>query len=917
MSRLSEVAKLFLFSSALIAPSVALAQTQSSNPVPPTGDQVQAGQVPPSEAESQAQAVDQATVPGQVTPPGNDQEAPEVSIPGGGGDIVVVGRRDGNLARTTAQVVSVLSSADIARTGEGDIAGALGRITGLSVVGNGFVYVRGLGDRYSSALLNGSPLPSPEPLRRVVPLDLFPSSVIASSLVQKSYSVNFPGEFGGGLINLTTKSAPKEPFLSVGGTFGIDTETTGRLGYTYYGTKSDWTGFGNGVRDVPPLLQSFFDSGNRISDPGVDQQAIAGQLITGNNSLIQRNNQLPANAAALVSGGASFDAGGTTFGVIATAGYSNKWRSRDIVQQTANTLDLSTTNRDFRRVVTDDHIVVNGLLGLSAEFGDNKVRATGLYIRDTLKQARLGLGRLNSDSPGVDFLEQNTAWFARQLIDAQLVGEFKLTDKLTFDARGGYANSQREAPDEIGFTYARSNNPADIYGAYFRDTLNVGGNAGTATIAFSDLNENLWSGGADIGYKLFPDLTLTFGYAYSDTNRRTDRRSFLFQGNNTTPAAISLFRPDYLLQSSVINAFGIGLVDNEGGSPSYRAKLRNHAAYAQFQAQFTDALSVNGGVRYETAKQTVSPILVYNVNPALPPATNLDRDYWLPALTLTYQLNPEMQFRLSGSKTIARPQFRELVFQTFYDPETNSAFRGNPLLTDSQLYNAEARYEYYFAPEQRISVAGFFKRIDHPIETYASFDGNNVFTSFANAPKADLYGGEIETQKYFDLEGLGGDFLSTRRAVVVANYTYSHSRIKVGPNDPVQAFPLSVTLANQLFRDGSPLTGQSDHLVNLEMGLENKDHLSQQTLLLSYASVRTTRRGPSGQADIREKPGIHLDFVAREGVEFYGVPAEIKFEVRNITGTKFQEYQQNGDNRIYYNLYDVGTTAALGMSFNF
>ena len=917
MSRLSQVAKLFLFSSALIAPSVALAQTQSS-PVPPTGDQVQVGQVPPSQADSQA--VDQATVPGQVTPEGQtaeDQDAPDVSIPGGGGDIVVVGRRDSNLARSTSQVVSVLSSADIARTGEGNIAGALSRITGLSVVGNGFVYVRGLGDRYSSALLNGSPLPSPEPLRRVVPLDLFPSSVIASSLVQKSYSVNFPGEFGGGLINLTTKSAPKESFLSVGGSFGIDTETTGRLGYTYYGTKSDWTGFGNGVRDVPPQLRSFFDSGNRISDPGVDQQAIASQLITGNNSLIQRNNQLPANVSALMSGGTSFDAGGTTIGVIATAGYSNNWRSRDIIQQTANTLDLSTTNRDFRRVVTDAHIVVNGLLGLSAEFGDSKVRATGLYIRDTLKQARLGLGQLNSDSPGVDFLEQNTAWFARQLIDGQLVGEFKLTDKLSFDARGGYANSQRESPDEIGFTYSRSNNPADIYGAFFRNTLNVGGNAGSATIAFSDLNENLWSGGADLAYKLFPDLTLTFGYAYSDTNRRTDRRSFLFQGNNTTPAGVTLFRPDYLLQPSVINAFGIGLTDNEGGSPSYRAKLRNHAGYAQFQGQITDALSVNGGVRYETAKQTVSPILVYAVNPSLPPTTNLDRDYFLPALTLTYQLNPEMQFRLSGSKTIARPQFRELVFQTYYDPETNAAFRGNPQLTDSQLYNAEARYEYYFAPEQRISLAGFFKRIDKPIETYASFDGNNVFTSFANAPKANLYGGEIETQKYFDLEALGGDFLVSRRAVVVANYTYTHSRIKVGPNDPVQAFPLSVTLANQLFRDGSPLTGQSDHLANLQLGLEDKEHLSQQTLLLSYASVRTTRRGPSGQADIREKPGIHLDFVAREGVEFYGVPAEIKFEVRNITGTKYQEYQQNGDNKIFYNLYDVGTTASLGMSFNF
>jgi hypothetical protein len=133
----------------------------------------------------------------------------EVSAPGADApaDIVVRGRR--NIVRATPEVVSVLSSEDIARTGEGDIAGALQRVPGLSVVGNGFVYVRGLGDRYSLALLNGLALPSPEPLRRVVPLDIFPTSVIGSALVQKSYSVNYPGEFGGGVINLTTTAIPR------------------------------------------------------------------------------------------------------------------------------------------------------------------------------------------------------------------------------------------------------------------------------------------------------------------------------------------------------------------------------------------------------------------------------------------------------------------------------------------------------------------------------------------------------------------------------------------------------------------------------------------------------------------------------------------------------------------------------------
>ncbi|MDK2762210.1 MAG: outer membrane beta-barrel protein, partial [Sphingopyxis sp.] len=274
--------------------------------------------------------------------------------------------------------------------------------------------------------------------------------------------------------------------------------------------------------------------------------------------------------------------------------------------------------------------------------------------------------------------------------------------------------------------------------------------------------------------------------------------------------------------------------------------------------------------------------------------------------------------RLSASKTIARPQFRELVFQTFYDPETNRSYQGNPQLIDSQLYNAEGRFEWYFASEQRVSIGAFYKRIKNPIETYASSDGNAVMTRFANAPEATLYGAEFELQKHFDLSGWGGGFWANRRAVVIGNYTYSKSSLKVAADDKVAAFPFTgANLASQYFSDGAPLTGQSDHLVNLELGLENTDRLSQQTLLIAYASDRVTRRGPSGQPDIFERPGVQLDFVAREGVPVFGREVELKFEARNILGTKFNEMQQNGSNIIYYNRYRVGTTFSLGASLKF
>ncbi len=909
MSRPFELASLLLISSALVAPSVARAQT-APPPAPTMPAPAPADQTAPADPAAQAD-------PAAAEAP---QEAePEVSVPGGTEVVVTARRGSSNIAKSSTQSLSILSSADIARTGEGDIAGALARVTGLSVVGNGFVYVRGLGDRYSLALLNGSPLPSPEPLRRVVPLDIFPTSIIGSTLVQKSYSVNFPGEYGGGVINLTTKTAPKQAFLTISSSIGADSVTTGQLGYTYFGSSSDWTGFDNGARDIPPALANFLNSGQRISQGNVNTQAIASQLVTGSNAIVQRNRALPPNWSLSLEAGKSWDIGDNTLGVIATFGYSNKWRTRSTTQQTAASLDLSLRELDFQRVITDNRLVVDGLIGATYDFGPNKIRWTTLYIRDTIKQARLGVGTRATTSTTATLQQQDTAWYERQLIDTQLVGEFRLTDQLRLDVRAAYANSRREAPNELSFEYFRSNSAADPFGAVFVNQLN-NGTRGTATTSFSNLRETLYSGGVDLSYKFTPEITATLGYAYQDTFRRTERREFLFTAGGNFPAGVGVFRPDLLLQPAIIRAFGINLIDTNEGNPVFGASLVVHGGYARLQWDINDRLSLDTGVRFESAQQRVNAIQVFTTPTVSLAQTGLNRDYFLPAVTLTFKLNPEMQFRISGAKTIARPQFRELIFQNYFDPDDNRQYRGNPFLVDTQLYNAEARWEWYFARDQRLTAAGFYKRIDNPIETFASFSDNTVTTSFANAPTATLYGAEIEAQKYFKLDRIFGDgkFWASRRAVVIANYTFSQSSISVGPNDPARVFGLSgITRANQLFRNGVPLTGQSDHLANLELGFEDQDRLSQQTLLLNYASRRATIRGGSGQPDIYEYPGFRLDFVARQGVKIGGVNTEMKLEVRNITGTRFQEFQENGPNRIFYNRYNLGTTATFGLSVNF
>ncbi|KQM99745.1 MULTISPECIES: TonB-dependent receptor domain-containing protein [Sphingomonas] len=938
MSKRRAYGTLLLLTSTLVAPA-ALAQTAPAPAAPP-----RPAATPQAEADQTNAATPGTTAQEQTTQQATPQAAPEagveVSSPGydaaAGEDIVVVGRNIPNTVRATAQIVSVLSSADIARTGEGDIAGALTRVTGLSVVGGGFVYVRGLGDRYSSSLLNGSPLPSPEPLRRSVPLDIFPTAIVGSALVQKTYSVNYPGEFGGGVINLTTKAIPEKNFLSIGGSISADTVTTSELGYTYYGGDADWIGFDDGARKVPAFIK------NAPGGTGIIPTDQVAQLTNANTTLLQRNNQLPANWSGELSGGSVFDFGSDRLGIIASLSASNTFRTRSSTQQDSVSTD-GTLRNDFQTLLTDNRIVTNALIGLGYEFGPNTIRSTTVYIHDTLKQARGSSATVYNNSSGLRF-QQNTNWFERQLFESQLVGEFKLTDALKFDARGAYANSKRNAPYERQFDYLCSATtttglPISVEAPNGSDGAQCNGAYQVtqrftpfASIIFSELNEDLYTGQGDLSYKLDSErpMTLSTGYFYSDTKRNSTRLQFNYQtaaGGGTAPGyPYNLLRPDYLLGIDSLNANQIQLqFSTPLGAYAYDASLRIHAGYVQAEAEATDGVRATIGVRYETAEEQVTPIGTTT--------TRLKNDYFLPAATLTYNFANNMQLRASASKTISRPQFRELAPQQFRDPESDRLFFGNPLLKDSELYNLEGRYEWFFARDQRFTLGGFYKEIKNPVEQVGFYTGadDRLQTGFTNLPEATLYGAEVELQKYFDLDFLNSDFFATRRALFIANYTYSKSSITADNscvpnvlNQTLGGCQAGFGPASLQFRDGASLTGQSDHLVNVQVGLEDTASLSAITLLFNYASNRVTNRGPSNlsgvgfQPDIIEKPGIRLDLVARQGFELVGGKWELKAEARNLTGTRFQEGQtfDNGA-QVFINRYNLGRVFTLGLSTTF
>ena len=893
MSTGSRLAGLLLLTSSLAFPTVVHAQT--------------------------AEAADAQDL-GTVEDDQDNTAEPEISVPGGG--IIVTGRRNRDPVRSSTQVLNVLTEADIARTGEGDIAGALTRVTGLSVVGDGRVFVRGLGDRYSLALLNGLPLPSPEPLSRVVPLDIFPTNVVASSLVQKTYSANYPGEFGGGVINLTTKAVPTEDFLTVSIGASGDNETTFREGLTYFGSDLDSFGFDNGNRDVPSNLQAFFDSGERIGAvPLSVTEGIAGQLFPTNLVTLQRVSRQRANLSGSVTGGLTFDIGDDTFlGIIATAGIKNNLRNRRVLSQSGSG-DLTQVFQQQETFITDENVLVNGLLSFGLDFGENTIRWTNLFIRDTLKTARLAEGfDIFPGVTGFDFQNQQTAWFERQLMDTQLVGEFEF-DRLSVDVRGGYARTDREAPFNTRFSYTRTNLPGDPFGDQFVAYFNQLSDAGISTVAFDDLREELWFGSIDLSYELLDNLSVTAGYAYSDTTRRSESREFrpFISGDvidDSVVPALGLRRPGDIINGATLAGFNVTLTEATP-FPVFDAGLEINAGYGLVRFVPTDTITLEAGLRYEDATQVVAlDQSVFNTPIPGATATNLGNDYLLPSGTITWEATPDLQLRISASQTIARPQFRELVEQVYFDPESNREFVGNPLLDDSELINFEARGEYYFGGPNKISIAGFYKNIDNPIENTLQSASGVVRTGFANAPSAELYGAEFDVVYGIDLYDLGGSFFETKQILVQLNYTYTQSEIQVGDTDVAPIIGAPNQLASLLFDNGAPLVGQSDHIANFSIGLEDTEKTQQASILVNYASERVTLRG-GPLPDVVEDPGFTVDFVARTHLGQIGENVELSVQVRNIFGRDNFEFQESDTGRLEINTFDVGTSFSVGLKAEF
>lgn len=849
--------------------------------------------------------------------------------------------------RVTSEVASVLDAEDFQITGDSDLADALGRVTGLSVSEGRFVVVRGLNERYSNTLINGSPLASPEPFRRAVPLDLFPTSLVSGITVQKTYSPQFPGEFGGGVVEIDTATLPEEGFIEIGLSAAANTATTATDGLTYDGGGEDWLGFDDGLRAWPDQFKDIFE-GQEIGPAEQDTTTLAeiGRALPNSQLwLLQRDDLIPADLGGEITMGDRYDFDNFSVGVLVAAGYDSSWETRigrrGKARVSGTGLSLS---RDFHRTATTQTIESNGLVNVGVEFGEHEIRALALVLRSTEKEANRLLG-YDSDLSSLA-REDRTAWYERQVYTYQLSGDhtFDIGAGLGVEWRWSTADASRNAPNQREALYeweGPAGEEATIGENYrllefapFNDDFLLRNSGDGNRISFSRVDETTDEYGIDFALPVLLggiDWELMAGYAHLERTRTAYNREFRFTG--TIPADLRGSRIDYIFADQNILDTRFRLQETGGvlTPEAYRGDLEVEAFYVSTDAQLTDFLRAAVGVRFEDGEQTLDTFSF----PAEDPADIGDNegfiseDYVLPAATLTWTFAENMQLRFGYSETIVRPQFRELGFTLFFDPDTDEAFRGNPFLVNSELQNFDARFEWYFGRDQFLTAGVFYKSIENPIVEYILPDGENLSTSFINAPEATLTGFEIEFEKRFDFsDRFEGGFWQDAEFFVKSNYTYISSEMSAGASDTVilaepgaGAEPqANVSPAQGFITDGDPLQGQSEHLANIQVGWEDNGAQTRTALLLNYTGERTRALAnvSVGLPEVIEEPPLTLDLVHSRTIDLEdGNTFDLRFAVRNLLGEDYVATQSANDTSIVVDSYEIGTTFSISLSRSF
>lgn len=807
----------------------------------------------------------------------------------------------------SASLSDGISTEQFSRIGAGDAASALKRVTGLSVEGGKYVYVRGLGERYSVVLLNGSEVPGLDPNRNTVQMDLFPTEIIENIVVQKTFTPEVPGHATGGSVDIKTRDFPDSRIfaLSFGGGYNLQSTFNPEF-ITYKGGKLDFLGIDDGTRNLPEKAQQAF--------PGLFQN---NALLDDITKSFNRNWDFSRKGAApdhnfSIAYGNQFKLAGRNLGFLATFSYDRDYsyysggingRYR-LSGSNATQLNELFYLYDEKGVM---EVLMGGLINLSYQINSNNTLSFN-YIHNMSgeKMARYQYGIKRSDDPNMHYETRTLQFLERGMSSSQLRGKHTLPKlgMLEVDWISSYTLSTQLQPDLRFFTN-------DYYISSANDTTY---NIQIAMYPvpsryYRDMSETNWSNKIDMTYpfKLLGSKSkISAGGSVVMKNRAfSEKRISFIDQNDSYNGIIADYFDDANTGEDAGGVYGVYVQNSEEDDlkNSYDASQFSASAYISADMPSFGRWRLNPGLRFE---RTLVEVASRNPNKA---KGSLDETDLLPSVNLTYSLAEKSNLRFAYTRTVARPSFRELAPYASFDFIGSEVIVGNPDLQSTHINNLDFRYEKFAGLGELLAVSAFYKHFTNPIERTFNPEAANPELTWRNVPSAWLLGVEMELRKE-----LG--FISPRLKLFSfsGNVTFVKSLVFIDERELE-----IIRVSEPEHPEERVMSGQSPVILNAMLTYNNSKKGWESNLSYNVSGSRLSIVMIGGTPNIYELPFHSLNFNVTKKL---GDHAKLKFSVNNILNAEnryvYSRYDENGTfkGEVYnYQLYQTGRVLNLGISW--
>ena len=820
------------------------------------------------------------------------------------------------LQKKSAMIQDGISSQEISRYGASDAAASMKKVTGASVVDGKFIYVRGLGDRYSTAQLNGQQLPSTDPYRNSVKLDLIPANLLDNIITSKSFTPDQPGNFTGGNINLATKDFPEQFTLSLSTSFSMNDQTTFKNNFrTFEGGKLDWLGYDDGTRERPEVLT---DENNleelRAADVvfvARNDENIANMLHDASRSLSTQ--MTSTTQVAPINYGTSFSVGNRVkmfdrpLGFLVSLQHSRSFSNYDngisANWDEAGGATRLKTLRYLNEHKSVESPQVGGLLTLAYKLSEtDKIVLTSIYNHTADKTSLYQVGAWPEVTPINKYESNYLEWKERSLENYQLRGEhiFAGLRKAKLTWTGSYTRSHQVEPDIRLFvnTFIDIDNNGEMERRYYIDQSEHA----LPKHFYRDLSDSQWQGAADFSLPILQERSknnkLKVGGNFSNKDRVfseqqfqiEERKGLLYDGN--PDAYFGADNTGILeIEDNGRYLFGNYVQNTTIPRNSYTGFERIGAAYAMAFFEITPNFKAVGGVRMETTNMFVETFDTMGT---------IQSTDFLPSLNLVYALNEEMNLRASYTQTLARPNMREMAPFSSFDPKDGFIFSGNTALQMTTIQNIDLRWEWYLRAGELLAVSTYYKKFNNPIvKAFRPTAAEEVY--FTNVESAEVQGIELEMRKSLDFIDVLKDFRIGFNASLIRSV------------EQIDSLSLAENRAlNPDFADTRNFEGQSPYLINANISYLNSLSGIDATLAFNSFGDRRYAINRYGLNDINEKGRSQLDFNLKKT---FGNNFVVKFGIGNLLNAKYRRTVEYKGEEYIYQDYTRGRTYSFGLTY--